>query len=150
MQEKNKTDTAESFEEKAGRPWLKYIIAFAAVSVVSVLLMWYYGLFSGERHPTATVLRILADSFFISGALTLCIGALVFVSRHGAFDALVYSVKYVFTLHYNHKQGIKNETFYEYKQRKSEGTKTPCLFLILIGLLFVLVAGLFSALFSHY
>ena len=132
------------------RPWLKYVIAFAVAATISVLLMWYFGLFSGTFIPRDDLYKALSDSFFISGMLFLCVGGLVFVNRNGAFDGLVYAVKYVFTVHYNHKQGKKNESYYEYKQRKAAEEKAPCLFLVLTGLAFVLAATVCMLLFYKY
>ena len=146
MSNLTRANTEEEYEKQRKRWWIKYLVTFGIASVIAVLLMWFLGLFQ-PALPRFEVYRALSDAFFVTGMLVLCVGALVFVNRNGTFDALVYSVKYVATLYYNHKQGKKSETFYEFKQRKAERENTPCLFLIIIGGLFVLTAGVFTLLF---
>ena len=137
-------------KEKVNRWWLKYLITFGIGSVISVLLMWYFGLFAAQNATKVDIAFTLCDAFFIPGILILALGALVFASRNGAFDMLVYAVKYVFTLHFRRKDEASKGTFYDYKTEKAGKEKTPCLYLVIVGLVFLAAAGICLLLFYKF
>lgn len=142
-----KKDNKEN-EKSESKPWLKYFIAFGVGLVMMVLLFWKFGLFSGEKLYDFEIYRIVADSCFVPGILIFSSGALVWVSRNGAFDALGYSIKYFFNIRFRRDNELTKETFYEYKERRSKEPKTPCLYLVLTGLFFMAVAAVFVVLFN--
>ena len=85
----------------------------------------------------------LSDAFFTAGMLLAASGALVFVSRNGAFDGLSYAVVSLSWFFRNRQ----HESYADYKARKAERGKTPCLFLVIVGGGFLLIALILVILF---
>ncbi len=128
------------------RAWIKYAVAFLIGAVMAALILWSRGAFSAAL--TAQELELhLSDAFFITGVLIFAAGALVFVSRNGAFDIFTYSVKYMLSLFKKQEPGKSRESFYEYKERLAAKEKTPCLFLIVIGAAFLVAGAVFALMF---
>ncbi len=90
--------------------------------------------------------RLLADAFTIPGVIFIMVGALVFVSTAGFFDMLSYALGRfagAFIPFYRKK----DETFFDYKTRKSEERFRGYSFLFYVGILFLVIAGVFMILF---
>ncbi len=121
------------------RGWLKYVICFGITSIVVFLFMWGRDFFTSVS-PLDKV-RIASDACFLVGVFTFGVGSLIFVSANGVFDGLVYSLKQFVWLFRVQGIGKKHESFYEYKQRLSEKPKVPVFFMIVIGLFWILAAG---------
>lgn len=128
------------------RAWIKYAVAFLIGAVMSVLILWSRGAFAAPLTAQELDLH-LSDAFFITGVLIFCAGALVFVSRNGAFDIFTYSVKYVLSFMRKKQPGEKRENYYDYKERLAAKDKTPCLFLIITGLVFLMAGAVFALMF---
>lgn len=127
---------------KKERPWLKWLISFGIGLVIAMAVIVSRGTFS-DGLLKKDVIRYCSDGFFISGILLAGAGILVFCSRNGTFDMLTYGVKTA--VHTWFHTGNK-ESFYDYKQRLGEKV-TPCAFLIIPGLVFLLIAAVFVGMF---
>ncbi len=126
--------------------WVKYAVAFCVGAMLSVLILWSRGVFS-VALPAQELQLHLSDAFFVAGVLVFLAGAFVFVSRNGAFDIFTYSVKYVLRFMRKQKPGEKSEGYHEYKERLAAKEKTPCLFLIITGLVFLVAGAVFALMF---
>lgn len=97
------------------------------------------------------IYRILCDAFFVSGTILSSVGLLVFVSKEGLFDGMTYyagRLRLLLSKDYEEKR--KNAlSYYEYKQAKNrDGGQVG--FILVVGLGFLAVAGIFLALFYYY
>ncbi len=115
----------------------KKVYLFTVIVVLAVLLLvcGLNGLLTEQKEPKETV-KILCDAFFVTGTLVLCIGALTWCSKQGAFDGLGYSISSMINVHKPSKQRLtwsKKETYEEYIERKhanDDGKKFKHLLLV--------------------
>ena len=127
------------------RPWLKYVITLGAGAVISVGLLALFGAFSQPFSSLSERYTWLSNAFFVTGTMILSIGLLIWVGSQGTFDIFAYAFKMLFTVF--KRKYERPEGFYEYKQRRAAGQKSECLYLILVGAFYILLAGLFTYLF---
>lgn len=117
---------------------LPYLIA-ATVGIAIMLAI----VFANGVHivaDTKTVLQILCDGFFVPGVILACVGLFVFASNGGAFDMLAYAVILFFNLFRKDVNKRKYKDFYEYREAKKD-RHYPIAFLLIVGLVFLAVAG---------
>ena len=95
-----------------------------------------------------TIFHILTDSFCVPAVMIMGIGALVFVSNEGGFDALSYGLTSFFDMFRKEKKN-KFRTFYDYKEDRAEKNK-PFAFMLISGLVFVALTGIFWLLYNKY
>ena len=122
----------------------KYLISLfiGACFVFAVISLREYSaeMADAERY------KILSDAFTIPGVVFILIGALVWVSTDGFFDMFSFAIgKAVRTLIPFSKRS--DETFYDYKVRKSEDRFTGYSFLFFVGIAFLAVAIVFLVLY---
>ena len=68
----------------------KYLITIGIGLLIAGFVAYSKDLFS--QTELSKILHILTDSFFVPAVLTMGMGALLFVSREGAFDGLTFAV----------------------------------------------------------
>ncbi len=125
---------------------LKYLISICIGGAFVTLFLIGNG-YSEMTDPVSKY-RALTDAFSIPGVIFLMVGCLVFVSTDGFFDMLSYGLsKFARSLIPFSKKS--EETFYEYKTRKSQNRFTGYSFLFFVGLLFLTVAIVFLILFFN-
>lgn len=115
----------------------RYLIALVigAIFVFACISLREYS----SEMALAERYKILADAFTIPGVVFILIGALVWVSTDGFFDMFSFAIgKAVKTLIPFSKRS--DETFYDYKVRKSEDRITGYSFLFFTGLAFLIVS----------
>ncbi len=143
LQEETKEKRAEDFDLKKTSPWWKkYLITLAVGVGMMLLFVWIRGGFDAEI-TTATRLGAWSDGCFITGVLIAGIGLLTWLSGEGAFDMLGYAIKLGITLIFR----TEHESYVDYKVRKNEH-KPVCFYLVLVGMFFLLLAGIFTGLFT--
>ncbi len=128
---------------KSSRPWVKYLVTAGIGAFAIFLVLLSRGIFSAELTE-ADRIKHLSDSFFLVGLLIACFGGLLFVSGEGAFDGLGFafrSLSWLFTFKKKH------ESYAEYKERKHGGKRKSFLFLIVVGLFYVAIGGIFNVMF---
>lgn len=80
-------------EENTKKPrWLSYVICLGIGLAFTAVYFITHDIFAME--DAASIVKCFSDGFFLSGFLLLCVWALVFVKRRGAFDALSYAGTY--------------------------------------------------------
>lgn len=142
------------------KAWIKYVVAAIAGLAAVILIVWSRGFWDAEvidyttenYHAVSSLdrVRILSDAFFIVGALMTSFGAILFVSSHGAFDGLFFAIKsltWFFRFREDTLKKGRPMSFYEYREEKAAKPRSPFLFLVLVGIAFILIAGIFTIMF---
>lgn len=99
------------------------------------------------------VMKILSNAFFLPGVLFTGIGSLIFVSNFGSFDIFGFGTK-LFLIQFGpkHKRDEFRKNYPDfytyYKEKRKE--KAQYGFLIVPGILFILLAVIFTFLFYNY
>ena len=140
---------------------LRYVIAFSACLIVSFVIAVIMGLFvpwdvlkSNGRtwnfsDEYSKNLFILTNAPFIVGAILFCFGILVALANGGAFEFIVYGVRRFFSLFKKDPNNIKFKTFYDYHIYHSEKPKSPFLYLVIVGLIYVGISMIFMVLYIN-
>ena len=115
----------------------KYLITFAVGLIVTLLIIWYRGIFS--ETETVKIFHTLCDAFFIVGTTLTCSGLLVFSSNEGTFDMIVYGLGSFWSM-FRKSSKRKYETFYDYRESRSE-KKISFSYIVFTGLFFLAVSG---------
>lgn len=126
------------------------LISYVVAAVIGGLMVWIvasnYGL--SEATTDAQRYRILCDAFTIPGVTLVCLGVLSWIARQGTFDGLTYAFRFVFHWIQRNKEYLR---YYDYieeqREKREQKEKNSFLFLLITGAVFLLVAGIFMALF---
>ena len=121
---------------------LKYAIMILIGTAMVFLTFFTHNLFSTVE--TKKVYKIIADAFTVPGALFLLLGALIALSNQGSLSALGYMLKRLgkMLIPFSKKE---HETYSQYvEKREAVGGYS---FIVYSGLLFMIVAVVFTILF---
>ncbi len=121
------------------KKYKSYVIQFVAGLTLSVLVMFWQGVFS--RGNTADVIRGVCDGFTVTALLYVSMGMLLWASTTGFFDIFGFAVRK--GLHNIIPVFVKEDPggYYEYKVDKEEKRQTkPRRSTMLIGLVFLAVS----------
>ena len=138
------------------KAWIKYVVALVIGLIAIGLIIWARGFWDEEiidyttqgYHKVMPIdkVRIVSDAFFIVGAFMASFGAILFVSSKGAFDGIMYSIKSL-TWFFRFREDVlkkgKRQSYYEFKKAQAAKPRSPFLYLIVVGLFFVLISGAF-------
>ncbi len=120
-------------------PYLITTLVGAAI-VVTIIL--------AQRKWTAEdmteIMRRLSDAFFVAGVCIGGVGLLVFASNGGVFYMLTFGIIRLFDLFRRNINERKYKDFYEYKESKKD-KKHGFGFMLVVGLVFIAIAGAFLA-----
>ena len=122
------------------KKFIKYLIATAVGLVATALVLLVQGFFTVDVPIIR--LKMLTDAFFGPGIIMVLLSLLFWISTDGFFDGLTYSLKrlaQVFTF----RGAMKQEKYYDYKQRQAEKRLKGFWFILFVGLGFVLVSVVF-------
>lgn len=127
---------------------LKYGIATTVAGGMTALTLHLHGY--AEAATLVDRYKILADAFTIPGVVLVMLAALIWVSTTGFFDGLSYAARQfgsliipLFGKKYTHL------TYYDYKMDRDEKRAHGYAFLFFVGLVFVIVAVVFTILHSR-
>jgi hypothetical protein len=122
----------------------KYLTAASIGGVLVCLTLWLND-FSSLTEKLDRY-RVLTDAFSIPGVILIMVGCLVFISTDGFFDMISYALSKLgrSLVPFSKKT---DESYYDYKTRKSGQRFTGYSFLFFTGLAFLAVALVFLALF---
>ena len=138
---------------------LRYVIAFSACLITSFILAAIMGIFTGWQvlkdngstwnfiNEHSKNMFILTNSNFIVGVLVAAFGGLVALANGGAFETIVYGIRRFFSLFQKDVNKIRFKSLYDYHVYHSSKPKSPFLYLILVGLLFVAISMIFMVLY---
>ena len=134
-------------EKEKNRGWVKYLATAAIGLAVALGLMASGGLFAGVLS-TAGAMMVLSDAFFVPGTVLTGVGLLVFIAGEGGFDIFAYSVKLLKDVCFHNKW--ERESFHDYKRRKADQGKARIDFILVVGVVFLVIAAVFTGLFYYY
>ena len=123
------------------KTYLRTVMAGALMCLVIAVLK---GIFASGT--VKEVIHVLSDSFFIAGFLIMGTGILIFSANEGTFHMLGYGVREAISVIRPKRTLETRQTYYEYKQDKDKHKK-PFLYLIVVGVAFIVVAGIFLAIY---
>lgn len=122
----------------------RYAITATIGTAITVLTL-YLRDFSTQTE-LAERYRILADAFSIPGVLMIMIWCMVAVSTTGFFDMISYGLSsFGRALIPFYKK--EHENFYDYKTRKNSERFSDYGFILIVGIVFTVVALIFTVLF---
>lgn len=123
----------------------KYIITIAIGLVIAIVIANYE--FKYLSAGMQTRMRAWSDGFFFTGVSFVSIGLLGLISDAGLFNGLRYSFKKMIHVIKHPKKVDKNFTsYYDYVMEKEQPSKKTT-YLCVIGVFFLLAAGIFLLLF---
>lgn len=124
----------------------KYIVTAMVGLALAMAVMGIRGGYGATDQ--ALLLQALCDACFVAGILLVCVGLLIFVAGDGMFDMLGYGVRKLLRLVLpQEKQDQFPKTFYDYREMKHGGGKAPFGYLLLVGLGYILLAGVLLAMY---
>jgi hypothetical protein len=131
------------------KPFIKnLIIALLVAGALILVLCWVRGAFTADTEKE--LFKALCDAFFITGALFLGAGLLIFLSKEGTFAIFSYGAR-KFARRFN-KEPLKEDdklySYYNY-QVAAKGQKKRYFHLVLPGIIFIIAAIIFLQLFSN-
>ncbi len=117
---------------------IKYLSAFIVATALFFITISLRNIY--QESSTIKIMHYLCDGFVVPGVVLLGSGLIVFVYNHGAFHALGYAFKHLFTMLIP-LSNKKEERYSDYlsKQRKVKNY----LFLFVVGGIFFLVGIVF-------
>ncbi|MFA6627972.1 MAG: DUF3899 domain-containing protein [Bacilli bacterium] len=119
---------------------IRYLITTSVGLVIVLIIVLSKHIFSLD--DAIEIYQVLTDAFFVAGVLITGYGLLVVSSNGGTFDMLVYGVGRFFDLFRNDMMKVKHKTFYDYRMAKLD-RQQGFGFLIIVGLVFLGISGLF-------
>jgi len=125
---------------------LAYLISFVVGCLFSLVIFWVRDLF--KQTELRNIYWILSDGFFFSGVLIFGSGMLVFLSNEGTFNFLNYAVQRLLS-RFIHTMKVTNMTYTDFVGFQNSREKTPFAFLLVVGAVFILIAGLFAILMAN-
>lgn len=118
---------------------LQYGICFLIAAAIAFWVMDSEGIFVASKP--VEISAILCDAFFVPGILLVMIGALLWISTTGLFDALGYAFRIAGHSLIPFLIKSDSKSFYEYKLEKDEKRgKTP-VFILIVGAVFLLASA---------
>ena len=107
-----------------------------------------------REFPTAEAsenFRMLSDAATIPGLLFTMFGALIWAASLGSMDGLAYGLGYALHALIPGARNVKEETYADYvaKRREKYANSRGYGFLLVTGLIFLAIAGIFIALFYN-
>ena len=133
----NSKQLPPNVEELKSRKWLPYLITFAVLIAVTLLVAWARGGYT--QTDSKKLLSAWCDALFVPGILCVCFGLLVLASNGGAFDMLTYGVIRLFALFKKDPVDRKYGGYYEYQQAR-RSKKRSFWYLVIVGSVFVAVS----------
>lgn len=123
----------------------RYGVTFLIGLVIAFLVAFIKGVFRAV-DPAATYMA-LCDGAFVAAVLLIGIGLMVWLGNMGTFDMMSYGFKSFAGLFSKNAENRKPEgSFFNYTQKKAE-KKSPFLFIVIVGIVFLLLAFLFNGLY---
>lgn len=120
-------------------PYLITTLVGAAIVVTIILAQRIW-----MAEDMTEIMRRLSDAFFVAGVCIGGVGLLVFASNGGVFYMLTFGIIRLFDLFRRNINERKYKDFYEYKESKKD-KKHGFGFMLVVGLVFIAIAGAFLA-----
>lgn len=127
---------------------------FSLYSVVfGIGLLMAMGVCSSKNmlsQSTSDMIKILSDAFLLPAAMLCGLGGLIFISNTGSFNMMVYGTKSFFYRIFKRDEFLERYgNYYEYNKEKAK-ERAPFSYILIPGILFMILAVLFSTLYLMY
>lgn len=127
---------------------VKYGVTCAIAGLMAFLVTQTYGLSAVQSRVERY--RILCDAFTIPGVIFIMFGILLKIADCGALDGIAYAARSLYHVLIP-MAGPKDESFWDYVQRKREARKGKnTSFILHVGILYMIPALIYMALFYKY
>jgi len=121
---------------------LQYGICSILGAAITVWIIAAEGLFQPVETTAKEAMFILCDALFVPGALLSSLGALIWVSTTGFFDALGYAAHVAGHMFLPFLK-LERRSYYEYKEEKAEKRdSTVPYFIIIVGFGFLALSAI--------
>lgn len=121
--------------------WVRLAALVIAGAAIACAIAHYRGYAPG--NPFALNARYLSDGFFVVGFMMASIGGLVLISTTGFFDIMSYGMHSLLVLFSFLKKPKDHPSYYDYKVGRDARRGKPHFTLLLTGLAFLALAGIF-------
>ena len=121
---------------------LPYLITTLVGAAIVVTIILAQRIWTAE--DMTEIMRRLSDAFFVAGVCIGGVGLVVFASNGGVFYMLTFGIIRLFDLFRRNINERKYKDFYEYKESKKD-KKHGFGFMLVVGLVFIAIAGAFLA-----
>ena len=121
---------------------LPYLITTLVGAAIVVTIILAQRIWTAE--DMTEIMRRLSDAFFVAGVCRGGVGLLGFASNGGVFYMLTFGIIRLFDLFRRNINERKYKDFYEYKESKKD-KKHGFGFMLVVGLVFIAIAGAFLA-----
>lgn len=128
----------------------KNITSYAVTAVCGLALFAVILVLHGfaDAETLADRYRIICDALTIPAVIMIMVGLLILIANMGALDGISYSIRGIGRQFVPFLR-LKNETFYDYVQRKKEKRKQrEYKFVFIVGAAFLALAVVFLVLFE--
>ena len=133
--------------EKCKKILAKYILSIIVAGMSIFFILSIRGFF--EAAEAKERMLCLADAFTIPGVIFLMVGVMTWLSSsYGLFDGLTYSLAR-FAKSMIPGSNYSDERYGDYKERKMASRKTGYSFLFVVGAVILLVAIIFTIMYSN-
>ena len=122
---------------KNKRTLTDYLVHLAVAFAFSLICAVVWDLFS--LTDPLEIAKVLADCFFLPAVVWIGISLIGWMGSMGTFDIFGFSMRGLLSL-LKRESYEKNESYYDYKQKKDESRKPFNLPMMLIGLLFLVLS----------
>ncbi len=127
----------------------KYAVAAGIGTAIFLVLTFVQGGFV-EEDPEIRW-RILCDALFVPGILLGSFGLLLFAAGGGVFDMLKYGTIKAFSfLMPKKRREMYPKTFFDFKMEREARERTGFGHLLIVGLVFLILAGAALVMYSQY
>lgn len=124
---------------------LKYGITALIGALMVFIVMRNYGY--ADAATQVDKVLILSNAFTIPGVILIMVGFLVMASNEGAFNGISYAMSYAVRMLIPGGGAAKQEKYGDYVMRRREKEKAKVGFIFLVGLVYLVVAIVFTVLF---
>ena len=118
----------------------KYIITFVVGLLIGLMVFVIKDAF--DFKDTLKIISVFIDATFVPGILMICFGLLIVSANGGTFDMLIFGTRQFFNLFRKKFNREEAQSFYEYRKAKQD-SKSDFLYLIIVGLFYLLLSGVF-------
>ncbi|MFA5422043.1 MAG: DUF3899 domain-containing protein [Bacilli bacterium] len=131
-------------EKSRSLPFILYSASLLAVAII--IGVWVF--FSGTRPSAQNPFGLLGDALSLAGTLGFLGALLLYISREGYFDIIIYGVKRVFRATYdaNYKKSMP-QTFMEYKALQRAKRKPAPVALLIVSSVYLALGVIFIILY---
>lgn len=133
-----------SYRKKIAR---RYIATAAAAALISFILLYLQGFW--ETSALAQKYKILSDAFTVPSVILMSIAALIRISSEGVFDGISYALTQLGGVFIpNLREKYRHQRYYDFVTQRQGKTHRGYSFLFGVGILFAIIAVVFTALFN--